>query len=295
MGRGSCALSTRGLRGAGKGGAGIPGTVVSTRIASLIGVRTSNPAFNDAAFEKATQDWAPPVGQPHEVTHDRMTFSGTLTATAVLMVLLLAAGAIGWMSVGRPDDPFEPVTIPGWFWLPLIAGLGVAFLTIFKPALARFTAPLYAVLQGLVVGMISALYDYEWNGIVLQAVGLTLAVMAIMVFLYATRIIRVTERLRIGIVAATGAVALIYIVSIVANLFGADVPYIHDNGLIGIGFSLLVVGIAAFNLLLDFDLIENGVRRGAPPFMEWYAGFGLLVTIVWLYLEMLRLLAKLRR
>lgn len=258
-------------------------------------MRTANPALSESAFEKAAQDWAPPVGQPHEVTHDRMTFSGTLTATAVLMVLLLVAGAVGWMSVDRPDNPFEPISIPGWFWLPLIGGLGIAFLTIFKPALARFTAPLYAVLQGLVVGTISAVYDYEFNGIVLQAVGLTAAVMAIMVFLYATRIIKVTERLRIGIVAATGAVALIYIVSLVANLFGADVPYIHDNGLIGIGFSLAVVGIAAFNLLLDFDLIENGVRRGAPPYMEWYASFGLLVTIVWLYLEMLRLLAKLRR
>jgi uncharacterized YccA/Bax inhibitor family protein len=259
-------------------------------------MRSSNPALNDATFEKAAQEWAPPTGQPHEIDpSDRMTFGGTLASTAVLLVLLVAAGAVGWMSVDRPTNEFETLTIPGWFWLPLIGGLGVAFLTVFKPHLARFTAPLYAVLQGLVVGTISAIYDYQFSGIVLQAVGLTIGVIGIMLFLYATRIIKVTEKLRMGIVAATGAVCLIYIVSLVANLFGADVPYIHDNGLIGIGFSLAVVGIAAFNLLLDFDLIEAGVAKGAPSYMEWYASFGLLVTIVWLYLEMLRLLSKIRR
>ncbi len=272
-----------------------PGHERPRRVGSLSLVRTANPALNDAAFEKAAQEWAAPTGQPHEVAHDRMTFGGTLSATAVLMVLLVAAGAVGWMSVDRPESELESVVIPGWFWLPLIGALGVAFLTVFKPHLARFTAPLYAVLQGLVVGIISALYDAAFNGIVLQAVGLTVGVIAIMLFLYATRIITVTDKLRMGIVAATGAVCLIYIVSIIANLFGADVPFIHDNGLIGIGFSLAVVGIAAFNLLLDFDLIEAGVTRGAPAYMEWYASFGLLVTIVWLYLEMLRLLAKLRR
>ena len=259
-------------------------------------MRSSNPALNDSTFEKAAQEWAPPTGQPHEIdASDRMTFGGTLTATAVLLVLLVAAGAVGWMSVDRPTNEFDTLSIPGWFWLPLLGGLGVAFLTVFKPHLARFTAPLYAVLQGLVVGTISAIYDYQFSGIVLQAVGLTIGVIGIMLFLYATRIIKVTEKLRMGIVAATGAVFLIYIVSMIANLFGADVPYIHDNGLIGIGFSLAVVGIAAFNLLLDFDLIEAGVAKGAPSYMEWYASFGLLVTIVWLYLEMLRLLSKIRR
>jgi uncharacterized YccA/Bax inhibitor family protein len=258
-------------------------------------MRSSNPALNDSTFEKAAQDWAPPTGQPHEVLHDRMTFGGTLTAPAVLLVLLVAAGAVGWMSVERPTDELESLVVPWWFWVSAIAALGVAFLTIFKPHLARFTAPLYAVLEGVFVGIISAIFDFQYSGIVLQAVLLTVGVIAVMLFLYATRIIKVTEKLRMGIVAATGAVCLIYLVSIVANLFGADVPYIHSNGLIGIGFSLLVVGIAAFNLLLDFDLIESGVKQGAPPFMEWYAAFGLMVTIVWLYLEMLRLLAKIRR
>jgi uncharacterized YccA/Bax inhibitor family protein len=257
-------------------------------------MRTANPALNDSAFEKAASGWAPPTGQPHDLrVTDRMTFGGTLSATAVCAAVLMAAAFVGWNAVEQ--DPFGNTSLPGWIFLPLIGGLGVAVLTIFKPHLARFTAPVYSALQGLLVGAISAIYNAAYDGIVLQAVGLTAAVLAIMIFLYATRIIEVTNKLRTGIVAATGAVAIVYLVSIVVSLFGGEVPMIHDAGLIGIGFSLVVVAIAAFNLLLDFDLIENGVRHGAPPYMEWYAAFGLIVTLVWLYLEILRLLAKLRR
>ncbi|MBK5223224.1 MAG: Bax inhibitor-1/YccA family protein [Acidimicrobiia bacterium] len=256
-------------------------------------MRTMNPALNDSTFEKAASDWAPPSGQPHSIdTSDRMTFSGTLTATAVLTALVLVGAVFGWNAVSY--DAGQPV-MPGWFFVALIAGLGIAVLTIFKPKFARVTAPLYSLVQGTVVGAISAIYNSQYDGIVLQAVGLTLAVLAIMVFLYATRIIQVTEKLRMGIVAATGAVALIYVVTMVIGLFGGNVPYIHDSGAIGILFSLAVVGVASFNLLLDFDLIERGVKAGAPPYMEWYASFGLIVTLVWLYLEMLRLLSKLRR
>lgn len=257
-------------------------------------MRTANPALNESAFEKAAADWAPPTGQPHDVrVTDRMTFGGTLSATAVCTAVLLAAAFVGWTAVDQ--NPFGDTSIPGWFFLPLIAGLGLGFLTIFKPHLARITAPLYSACQGLVVGIISAVFNHAYDGIVLQAVGLTAGVLAIMVFLYATRIIQVTNKLRTGIVAATGAVALVYLVSIVVSLFGGNMPMIHDAGAIGIGFSLVVVGVAAFNLLLDFDLIETGVRAGAPPHMEWYAAFGLIMTLVWLYLEMLRLLAKLQR
>lgn len=256
-------------------------------------MRTMNPALNDSTFEKAVADWAPPSGQPHLVDdRDRMTFSGTLTATAVCLAVLVAAAVVGWSSVEQ--DPFGGVSMPGWLFIALIGGLGVAVLTIFKPSFARFTAPLYAGIQGLVVGAISAVFNMEYDGIVLQAVGLTAAVAAVMVFLYATRIIEVTHKLRMMIVAATAGIALFYMVGLVIRLFGGDIPLVHDTGAIGIAFSLFVVGIAAFNLLLDFDLIENGVRAGAPPYMEWYAAFGLTVTLVWLYLEMLRLLAKLR-
>lgn len=252
-----------------------------------------NPALNDSTFEKAAQDWAPPTGQPHQVDlSERMTFSGTFTATAVCLAVLVTAAVFGWSQV----DQVEGVSpdLPGWLFLPLIGGLGVAVLTIFKPPLARFTAPVYSALQGLVVGAISAVYNFWYDGIVLQAVGLTAAVLAVMVFLYATRIIQVTDKLRMGIVAATMGIALFYLVGLVIRLFGGDIPLVHDTGTFGIIFSLVVVGVAAFNLLLDFDLIERGIRTGAPPYMEWYAAFGLVVTLVWLYLEMLRLLAKLR-
>ena len=160
--------------------------------------------------------------------------------------------------------------------------------------LARITAPLYAVAEGLVLGAISAAFEAQFEGIVLQAVALTIGVFATMLVLYATGRIRVTARLRTGIIAATGAVCLVYFVSILFSIFGSSVPYIHSSGPIGIGFSLLVVGIAAMNLTLDFDFIERAEQAGAPRHLEWFAALGLVVTLVWLYLEILRLLAKLR-
>jgi uncharacterized YccA/Bax inhibitor family protein len=186
------------------------------------------------------------------------------------------------------------VSMPGWLLPVLLGGLGVAVLTIFKPKLARFTAPAYALLEGALLGAISALFNTAYDGIVLQAVALTVGVFAIMLFLFATKVIRVTDKLRMGIVAATGAVALVYLANILLSLFDASVPFLHDSGPVGIGISLLIVGVAAFNLLLDFDFVERGVAAGAPKHVEWYAAFGLLVTIIWLYLELLRLLAKLQ-
>jgi uncharacterized YccA/Bax inhibitor family protein len=178
--------------------------------------------------------------------------------------------------------------------LSFFVGLGLAFLTIFKPKFARITAPLYALAQGLMVGAITHLYEIQTQGIALQAVGLTAGVFAMMLFLFATRIVKVTNKLRTGIIAATGAVCVVYLVSIVASLFGAEVPFLHESSLIGIGISLVIVGVAAANLLLDFDFIERGIQAGAPRYMEWYAAFGLMMTLVWLYLELLRLLGKLR-
>lgn len=254
-------------------------------------MRTMNPALNESTFEKAAQDWAPPQGQPQLVLDKVMTFSGTLSATAVLVAVLAVGAVFGWNSV-TPN--VESPAFPGWLILALLGGFGVAILTIFKPHLARFTAPIYAGVQGLVLGAISAVYNFAFDGIVLQAVGLTMGVLALMVILYATRTIQVTDKLRTGIVAATGAIAIMYLVTMVIGFFGGGVPFIHESGTLGILFSLAVVGVAAFNLMLDFDLIEKGVRAGAPRYMEWYAAFGVMVTLVWLYLEMLRLLAKLR-
>lgn len=263
-------------------------------------MRTSNPALNEKVFEdqagwaagieQLEESYAAPAYQPVTDT-DTMTVNGTVWATAALLVLLVAAGVFGWNSV---DHTLETVTMPGWLPLVLIGGLGVAILTIFKPAWARFTSPVYALLQGAFLGAISALYNTAYDGIVVQAVGLTIGVFAVMLFLFATRVIEVTDKLRMGIVAATGGIMLVYVVNLILSFFDAEVPFLHDNGAMGIGISLLIVGVAAFNLLLDFDLIERGSKLGAPKHMEWYAAFGLLVTLIWLYLELLRLLAKLQ-
>ncbi len=275
---------------------------------------TSNPAFSDAAMSRAAQDLQPGWGAPQGTTAtagappmvtDRsaaMSFGGVVSATGVLLALLAVASAFGWNMVEQtsfidPRTGEEIVTTnwPGWLFLPILGGLGLAILTVFKPNLARVTSPLYAVVQGLAVGAISAVYDAAYNGIVLQAVLCTIGVFTVMLFLYATRIIRVTQKLAIGIVAATGGVFLAYMLSWVFSMFSDSTPAIWDSGAFGIGFSVLVVGIAAFNLLLDFDFIERGVEAGLPKGMEWYAGFGLIVTLVWLYLEILRLLAKLQQ
>jgi uncharacterized YccA/Bax inhibitor family protein len=266
-------------------------------------LRNSNPALNEKAFQRVAETepgWAAGTqaledayAAPSAVVHtDGMTVGGTVWATAALLVLVVASGAYGWSTV---DATADSVSLPGWIFPVALGALGVAILTIFKPNLARFTAPVYALLEGAFVGAISGLYNTAYDGIVVQAVGLTIGVFAVMLFLYGTRIIKVTEKLRMGIVAATGAVALIYVANMVLRLFGADgVPFLHDTGPMGVGISLVIVGIAAFNLLLDFDFVERGVAAGAPRKMEWYAAFGLLVTIVWLYLELLRLLAKLQ-
>jgi len=273
-------------------------------------MRTSNPALNDKVFEQARATsvaesgpgWA--AGQALEQTYqapayrgpvvgeDTMTLNGVAWASAALITLVVAAGVFGWNSVDRTSDV---VAMPGWLFLVLFAGLGVAVLTIFKPKLARFTAPVYALLEGALLGAISALYNATYDGIVVQAVAMTIGVFAVMLFLFATRVIRVTDKLRMGIVAATGGIMLVYVVNLVLGLFGGDLAFLESSSAMGIGISLLIVGVAAFNLLLDFDFVERGVEAGAPRYMEWYAAFGLLVTLIWLYLELLRLLAKLQR
>ena len=268
--------------------------------------RNSNPALNEKAFQRVTEDeagWAASTQQLEDafaapaatrgpvIGVDTMTVNGTVWATAALLVLVVAAGVFGWSSV---DTTADAVSLPGWIFPVVLGAFGIAILTIFKPDLARFTAPAYALLQGAFLGAISGLYNSAYDGIVIQAVGLTIGVFAVMLFLFATRIIQVTDKLRMGIVAATGAIVLVYVVNMVLSLFDASVPLLHDTGPMGIGISLVIVGVAAFNLLLDFDFVERGVAAGAPRKMEWYAAFGLLVTIVWLYLELLRLLAKLQ-
>jgi uncharacterized YccA/Bax inhibitor family protein len=175
-----------------------------------------------------------------------------------------------------------------------IGGFVTALVTIFAPRLSPVTAPVYAALEGLLLGAISAVFEAQYPGLVIQAVGLSVGVLAVMLFVYGTGLIRATEKFTIGVVAATGAVCLVYLADVVVSWFGTRIPFIHEAGLVGVGFSLAVVVIAALNLILDFDFIERGVQQQAPKYMEWYGGFSLLVTLIWMYLEMLRLLAKLR-
>jgi uncharacterized YccA/Bax inhibitor family protein len=230
-----------------------------------------------------------------------MRIGGVASASFVLLAILLVTGWIGWQAVeviegtnAAGERIVLETNIPAWLFVGWIAGLVLAIVTVLKPTLARVTAPLYAAAQGLLVGGISHIYEVRFDGIVLQAVGLTVGVFLVMLVLFATRTIRVTEKLRMGIIAGTLAIAGVYLVSILLSLFDVDIPLIHDAGPVGIIFSLVVVGLAAMNLLLDFDLIEQGIAMRAPRSMEWYAAFALFVTLIWLYLELLRLLGKLR-
>lgn len=263
----------------------------------------ANPALNDKALARQVPadlraGWAAGTYGTTQGTgftptgYQTMTVNGAITATGVLLALLVAGGTFGWLSVKVTGLAVE---IPGWLMVPLFAAIGLAIATIVRPQWARFTAPAYAVLEGIAVGAISKLYEVTYDGIVLNAVAATVGVLGVMLFLHATRIIKVTDRFRMVVVAATGAIALVYIFDLLLGFFGAGVPFIHETGGIGIAISVGVVVVAALNLSLDFDFIERGVRAGAPKTTEWYAAFGLLVTLVWLYLEMLRLLSKLQR
>ncbi|MCW2921679.1 MAG: putative rane protein [Thermoleophilia bacterium] len=244
-------------------------------------MRTANPALSDKTFGSAVQY--------RGAADDRMTIRGAVNKTAILTVLLFAAAFWSW-------DRFQ--TNPDSAMLLALLGLAVGFVLslviIFKQTTAPFLSPVYALAEGITVGAISAAYESQFDGIVFQALGLTAMTLFALLAAYRSGLIPVTENFRLGVVAATGAIALMYLVSFAMRLFGTEMPYLHDNGVVGIGISVVIVIVAALNLVLDFDFIEKGAASGAPKHMEWYAAFGLLVTLVWLYLEILRLLAKLR-
>lgn len=225
-----------------------------------------------------------------------MTVQGTMAKTAILLLALTFSAAYTWR-MGLED----PGSVMPWMWGGVLGGFGLALAISFKPTWAPSLALPYALLEGLFLGAISVLIAGSVpaeagvsGGIVFQAVVLTITTAFSMLALYAFRIIKVTERLRSIVMAATGAVMLFYLVSMVLGFFGVHMSMLHGSGGLSIGISLFVVALAAFNLLLDFDLIERGTRSGAPKAMEWYGAFALMVTLVWLYLEILRLLAKLR-
>ncbi|CUS51669.1 hypothetical protein MGWOODY_XGa2409 [hydrothermal vent metagenome] len=246
--------------------------------------RSGNPMFRSNAFQ-------PDATFDETDSTQRMTLAGAINKTGILLVLCLVSAGYVWNQFFQSS---EPPAVNGLMMLGLLGGLAMAIVTIFKRQWAGLTAPAYALLQGLALGGISAMFELQYPGIVIQAVGLTFGTLAMLLLAYKTGLIKPTENFRLMIVAATGGIALLYLVSFVMGFFGSSVGFIHSNGLFGIGFSLFVVAIAALNLVLDFDFIEAGAEQGAPKYMEWYGAFSLMVTLVWLYLEILRLLAKLR-
>jgi len=218
-----------------------------------------------------------------------MTIEGTVNRTLILLLCVLGTAIFTWKTF--MERQFAMVNM--LMMIGLIAGAVLALITIFKKTAAPVTAPLYALAEGLALGGISGMFELRYPGIVIQAVALTFGTLFCMLFAYRSGLIKPTKKFMLGVVAATGAIALVYLATIVLGLFGVGIPYIHGSGPIGIGFSLVVVTIAALNLVLDFSFIEQGSRMGAPKYMEWYAAFGLMMTLIWLYLEILRLLAKL--
>jgi uncharacterized YccA/Bax inhibitor family protein len=246
-------------------------------------MRTSNPALRDS-FQ--------PEGL---VLGDRMTVSGTVNKTGVLAICVVATAAWTWsrfMNAGDADGAMSSV-LP----LLILGGIGgfiVALVTIFKKEWAPVTAPIYALLEGLVLGGISAMTELRFPGIPMQAVGLTFGTLVALLLVYRSGIIKVTDNFRLGVVAATGGIALFYVATMIMGFFGVRFPSVFGAGPLGIGISVFVVIVAALNLVLDFDMIERGAQAGAPKYMEWYGAFALMVTLIWLYLEILRLLSKLR-
>ena len=215
-----------------------------------------------------------------------MTIDGTVNKTFGLLFLTVLFASWAWNNPTR----FIP-----WMLPLILGGFIVAMVTFFKKEWAGITSPIYAGLEGLFLGTISVMMEKMYPGIVIQAVMLTFGTLFCLLLAYKSKLIKVTDNFRLGVVAATGGIALIYFITIILGFFGKNIPFIHDSGPIGIGFSGFVVIIAALNLVLDFDFIEQGAESGAPKYMEWYGAFGLMVTLIWLYLEILRLLSKTRR
>jgi uncharacterized YccA/Bax inhibitor family protein len=244
-------------------------------------LRTGNPALKESTFSS----YKSAVHTPAET----MTLNGTVHRTFFLLCLVVTTASFTWGQLYTNPGLVMPL-----MWAGVIGGLVAALVTCFKQEWSAVSASIYALCEGLFVGGISALAEMQFPGIVLQAVGLTFGTLFALLGAYRSGLIKPTENFKLGVAAATGGIAMVYLVSLIMGLFGMSVPMIHQGGLWGIGFSLFVVVIAALNLVLDFDFIEQGVEYGAPKHMEWYAAFGLVVTLIWLYIEILRLLIKMR-
>jgi uncharacterized YccA/Bax inhibitor family protein len=242
--------------------------------------KTSNPALNEKTFEGRIA-----------VAGEAMTLQGTVNKTGVLLLCVVITSAWTW---GIAHSQAPEAALP-WMMGGLIGGLVFALVTIFKKEWSPITAPVYALCEGLVLGGISALLERSYPGIAIQAMGLTFGVTAVMLMLYRTGVLRATPKFTVGVVAATGGIFVVYMVDLVLGMFGRHVPLLNSSGPLGIGVSAVIVIIAALNLILDFDFVETGVHARAPKYMEWYGAFGIMVTLVWMYMEILRLLSKMRQ
>lgn len=242
--------------------------------------KSGNPALSEKIFSKTV------TGQ----NENTMTEKGTLNKFGLLLLLLIAAASFTWKAAS------EGKNVMGWMIGGAIVGLILVLILSFKPQLSSYLAPAYALAEGVFLGAISAYYNNAFAetapGIIMQAVGLTFGVVIAMFALYRFGIIKATEKFKAIVFTATAGIAIFYLISIVLRMFSIQMPLIHESSTMGIVFSFVVVGIAALNLILDFDMIERGSALGAPKYMEWYAAFGLTVTIIWLYIEVLRLLSK---
>lgn len=247
--------------------------------------KSSNPVFKENVFSR-----------DYRSASEVMTVNGTMNKTAIMLLLVIAAAIFTWnkffQAIAINPEAGAAAVMP-WLIVGGIGGLIATLVTVFRPQSAGISAPVYAVFEGLLLGGISAIFESMYGGIVMRAVLLTLAVFMAMLFLYRSGIIKVTRKLQMGIFAATAGIAVVYLVSFIGGFFGMEFSFLHGNSNFSIGFSLVVVAIAALNLVLDFSFIENAAASGAPKHMEWYGAFGLMVTLIWLYLEILRLLSKL--
>jgi len=267
-----------------------------------------NPALNEKRFEDVREEWEPgwaapaPPGataaegasqQPPAVRTGVMTANGTFAKTFVLFLLVLAGGAVGWSQV--TVGPADQVKIPGWTWIFLIGAFITAMVCIFKPKASPFLAPLYAVAEGLFLGVISKAFEVRWDGIVFQAILATVAVFFATLALYVFGVVKVTRKFQMVVIGATVGVFLLYLFSWILSLLGVDMVFWNEPSALGIGISVVICCVASLNLFLDYEFIRQSSTQGAPKFMEWYGAFGIMVTLVWLYIEMLRLLSLLRQ
>lgn len=244
--------------------------------------KSSNPFLNERKLADATQQSTLDGEMITRADSAPMTVAGAVNKTLVLAGLMLVTALYAF---------YNPSSL--FMWGGAIGGLILVLVMSFKTHLSPTLAPVYALLEGLFVGSISAIYAATFAGIVPQAIGLTMALLFMMLFIYKAGLIKVNQKFRTGVMMATGAIMLMYLLSWVLGMFGMNLPFLHEGGMIGIGISVVIIGVASLNLLLDFDGFERGAQYRAPKYMEWFCAVGLLVTLVWLYLEILRLLSYL--